>query len=111
MWLRFARYHFASKLGFAQKTGHRWRSSSVRPTPIPGVPTEVKSHRLTGLVKPKSLQVVHVVNNVESLRQARMRAALEKKLPKLGKWKQKFNARNIPRNCARRQCDWFRSIP
>jgi hypothetical protein len=69
--------------------------TSVMPTSIPGVPFEVKLYRLAGLVKPGSLQVVHVVRDVESLRQARMRAALEKKLPKLSKWKEKFSARTV----------------
>ena len=69
--------------------------TSVRPTSIPGVPFEVKFHRLAGPVKPGSLQVVHIVRDVESLRRAKVRAALEKKLPKLGEWQEKFGARTV----------------
>ena len=69
--------------------------TSVRPTSIPGISFEVKLHRLAGLVKPGSLQVVHVVRDVEILRQARMRSALEKKLPKLSQWKEEFSARTV----------------
>jgi len=69
--------------------------TSVMPTSIPRVPFEVKLHRLAGLVRPGSLQVVNVVRDVESLRLARMRTALEKKLPKLGQWKEMFGARTV----------------
>ncbi|MGO9995820.1 MAG: hypothetical protein ACLPTF_25365 [Steroidobacteraceae bacterium] len=69
--------------------------TSVQWTPIPGVPFKVKLHRMAGLIKPGSLQIVHVVAGVESLREARIRVALEKKLPKLSRWKQESGARTV----------------
>lgn len=68
---------------------------SVKSTSIPGVPFDVKLHRMVGLVKPGTLQIVHVVSGVETLREARIRTALEKKLPKLSPWKQEYGARTV----------------
>ncbi len=69
--------------------------TSVQWTSVAGVPFKVKLHRTVGLVRPGSLQIVHVVGGVESSREARIRTALEKKLPKLTRWKQDFNARTV----------------
>jgi hypothetical protein len=44
--------------------------TSVKPTSIPGTPFEVKLHRLEGLVKPGTLQIVHIVSDVEGLWEA-----------------------------------------
>jgi hypothetical protein len=38
---------------------------------------------------------VHVIAGVESLREARIRTALDKKLPKLSRWKREFAARTV----------------
>jgi hypothetical protein len=69
--------------------------TSVQWISIPGVPFKVKLHRMAALIKPGSLQIVHVVTGVESLREARIRTALEKKLPKLNRWKREFAARTV----------------
>jgi hypothetical protein len=69
--------------------------TSVQWSSVAGVPFKVKLHRTVGVVRPGSLQIVHVVGGVESSREARIRAALEKKLPKLARWKQDANARTV----------------
>lgn len=69
--------------------------TSVQWTSIVGVPFKVKLHRMAGLVRPGSLQIVHVVGAVEASREARISAALEKKLPKLTRWKQDCGARTV----------------
>jgi hypothetical protein len=68
---------------------------SIKPTSIPGVPFQVTLHRLAAFVRPGTLQIVHVVSGLEALREVRIRTALEKKLPKLSRWKQEFGARTV----------------
>jgi hypothetical protein len=71
------------------------KDTTVRETEVTGVPFPVKLYRMTGMVLPGTLQVVHVVSELEDQRSARIAAALKKKMPKLAAWKRDAGARTV----------------
>jgi hypothetical protein len=71
------------------------KDTQIPPTLIPGVPFAVKLHRLESRIFRGTLQVVHVVSDVENRRLERVAAALKKKMPKLAAWKRDAGARTV----------------
>jgi hypothetical protein len=71
------------------------KDTRFQPTLIPGVPFAVKLYRLESRIFRGTLQVVHVVSDVESRRLERVTVALKKKMPKLAVWKRDAGARTV----------------
>jgi hypothetical protein len=67
----------------------------VKPTSVEGVPFNVKLYRMAGLVARGSLQIVHVVPDIEQGRLERISISLRKKMPKLHAWKRDAGARTV----------------
>jgi hypothetical protein len=68
---------------------------SIRPTQPAGVPFEVTLHRFGTPFPPDFFLIKHLVTEVDSRRETRIREACKKKFPKLEAWRSDHAARTI----------------
>jgi hypothetical protein len=70
---------------------------SIKKVKPPGVPFEVRLDRFETIIPPARLMIKHSIvdASLEPLRKTRIRAACEKKFPKLEAWRQDAQARTV----------------
>jgi hypothetical protein len=73
-----------------------FKGTLVGPTKVANVPFDLSLCRFDSPIIPgQHFQIRHMVDNVAKLRTDRMKAAVDKKFPKLADWKRKDNAKSI----------------
>jgi hypothetical protein len=80
------------------RVSDEWRYlPSIQKVRPPGVPGDVQLDRFQSIVPPGGFQIRHSIADadLEPIREARIRTACQKKLPKLEVWRQQEGARTV----------------